>query len=100
MYGRLVAVGTSQSASLTAPLSGEPYAPQRGVFYEPRVTRGDVISLSLTRRNAASESEAADGRRLPFAGEASGVYASYYGFRRNSSSNSSRSCGAAGLYSG
>ena len=30
--------GTSQSASLTAPLSGEPYAPRSGrFFYEPRV---------------------------------------------------------------
>ena len=31
--------------------------------YEPRVTRGDVVSLSLSRRNAASGSEAACGLR-------------------------------------
>ena len=31
--------------------------PGRGVFYELRVTRSDVVSLSLSRRNAASESE-------------------------------------------
>ena len=37
-----------------------PYdGPERGVFYEPRATRGDVVALSLSRRNAASESEAA-----------------------------------------
>ena len=34
-----------------------PYAgPGRGVFYELRVARSDVVSLSLSRRNAASES--------------------------------------------
>ena len=34
-----------------------PYAgPSRGVFYELRVARSDVVSLSLSRRNAASES--------------------------------------------
>ena len=31
--------------------------PGRGVFYELRVTRSDVVSLNLSRRNAASESE-------------------------------------------
>ena len=37
-----------------------PYdGPSWGVFYEPRVTRGDVVALRLSRRNAASESEAA-----------------------------------------
>ena len=34
-----------------------PYAgPSWGVFYELRVARSDVVSLSLSRRNAASES--------------------------------------------
>ena len=34
-----------------------PYAgPSRGVFYELRVARSDVVSLSLSRRYAASES--------------------------------------------
>ena len=34
-----------------------PYAgPGRGVFYELRVARSDVVSLSLSRRYAASES--------------------------------------------
>ena len=34
-----------------------PYAgPSRGIFYELRVARSDVVSLSLSRRNAASES--------------------------------------------
>ena len=37
-------------------------------------------------------------RRPLFAGEANVFSVFYYGFRRNSSSNSSRSCGAAGLY--
>ena len=41
-----------------------PYAgPSRGVFYELRVARSDVVSLSLSRRNAASESEADCGRQ-------------------------------------
>ena len=31
--------------------------PRSGRFYERRVTRSDVVSLSLSRRNAASESE-------------------------------------------
>ena len=35
-----------------------PYAgPDRGIFYELRVSRSVVVSLSLSRRNAASESE-------------------------------------------
>lgn len=29
------------------------------IFYEPRGTRGDVVTLSLSRRNTASDSEAA-----------------------------------------
>ena len=34
-----------------------PYAgPSRGVFYELRVARSDVVNLRLSRRNAASES--------------------------------------------
>ena len=34
-----------------------PYAgPSRGIFYELRVARSDVVSLSLSRRYAASES--------------------------------------------
>ncbi len=49
------------------PFTGEPFASLdkgRGTAcgggvlpYEPRVTRGDVVTLSLSRRNAASESE-------------------------------------------
>ena len=38
-------------------------APVGVFFYEPRVTRGDVVALSLSRRNAASESEADCDRR-------------------------------------
>ena len=38
-------------------------APVGAFFYEPRVTRGNVVNLNLSRRDTAPESEAACGLR-------------------------------------
>ena len=38
-------------------------APVGAFFYEPRVTRGDVVSLSLSRRDAASDSSSTNDER-------------------------------------
>ena len=55
------------------PLAVEGFSP-----YEPRVTRSDVVSLSLSRPNAASESEAACGRRTAVGAKKRGPQASFF----------------------
>ena len=48
-------------------------APAGAFFYEPRVTRGDVVHLSLSRRDTASDSEAACGLRTATGGMPIGI---------------------------
>ena len=62
VYGAFFHTSPVMNSVYTIVSGGPPYqvgpyaGPSRGVFYELRVARSDVVSLSLSRRNAASES--------------------------------------------
>ena len=62
VYGAFFHTSPVMNSVYTIVSGGPPYqvgpyaGPSRGVFYELRVARSDVVSLSLSRRYAASES--------------------------------------------